>query len=55
MVKRKVTSLVVRNKKDEKEIELAVDGVFVEAGGIPTTAISPKDTVYKFFRGNHYR
>ena len=42
---RKVTSLVVRNKKDEKEIELAVDGVFVEAGGIPNNSYLPKDVI----------
>ena len=42
---RKITSLVVRNKKDEKEIELAVDGVFVEAGGIPNNSYLPKDVI----------
>lgn len=35
---RKVTSLIAQNKKDGKEIELAVDGVFVEAGGIPNNS-----------------
>ena len=42
---RKVTSLVVQNKKDGKEIELAVDGVFVEAGGIPNNSYLPKDVI----------
>ena len=42
---RKVTSLVVQDKKDGKEIELAVDGVFVEAGGIPNNSYLPKDVI----------
>lgn len=40
---KKVTSLVIKNKADGKTEELTVDGVFVEAGGIPNNSYLPSD------------
>ncbi|WP_299144953.1 NAD(P)/FAD-dependent oxidoreductase [uncultured Dialister sp.] len=40
---KKVTSLVIKNKADGKMEELTVDGVFVEAGGIPNNSYLPSD------------
>ncbi len=38
-----VSSVVVLNKKDNKETELSVNGLFVEAGGIPNTGGLPEN------------
>ncbi|MGN0954927.1 NAD(P)/FAD-dependent oxidoreductase [Dialister sp.] len=40
---KKVTSLVIKNKADGQTEELTVDGVFVEAGGIPNNSYLPAD------------
>lgn len=40
---KKVTSLVIKNKADGQTEELSVDGVFVEAGGIPNNSYLPAD------------
>lgn len=40
---KKVGGLVIKNKADGKTEELAVDGVFVEAGGIPNNSYLPSD------------
>ena len=40
---KKVNALVVKRKSDGEERELAVDGVFVEAGGIPNNSYLPED------------
>ena len=39
---KKVNALVVKRKSDGEERELAVDGVFVEAGGIPNNSYLPE-------------
>ena len=40
---KKVSHLTVKNKADGKERDLAVDGVFVEAGGIPNNSYLPPE------------
>lgn len=40
---KKVQGLVIKNKADGKTKELSVDGVFVEAGGIPNNSYLPSD------------
>lgn len=40
---KKVQGLVIKNKADGKTEELSVDGVFVEAGGIPNNSYLPSD------------
>ncbi len=40
---KKVTGVVVKNKADDSEKELVVDGVFVEAGGLPNNSYLPGD------------
>lgn len=40
---KKVQGLVIKNKADRKTEELSVDGVFVEAGGIPNNSYLPSD------------
>lgn len=40
---KKVNALIIRNKADGSMEELTVDGVFVEAGGIPNNSFLPSD------------
>lgn len=39
---KKISSVVVKNKADGTEKEISVDGLFVEAGGIPNTNFVPE-------------
>ena len=40
---KKVNALIIKNKADGSMEELTVDGVFVEAGGIPNNSFLPSD------------